>query len=210
MRRFLLVTLVAVATMSPASAQPRGGYGPAGPMMRGGFGAPPAGGGFRMVQAPPLPRTSGFGLGVGLGTSYGGGGGYRGGYGYGSGGFFAGGIGPSPYYVAPQPIYIPGGPAAAPAEPSGATVVSGVLPATLVIEYPAAAKVWLNDVEVTGDVDAMWTFTSRALRPGETATFRVRGRWTAGGKTFESERVVPLGPGARSRLLVVSGTEVRE
>ncbi|HYH65843.1 MAG TPA: hypothetical protein VD866_14185 [Urbifossiella sp.] len=216
MRCFLLVTVVAAATASSVAAQPRGGRSAAGPQLRGGFGAPPGGGGFRMVQAPPLPRTSGFGLGVGLGTTYGVGGGYPSGYGYGAGGFIAGGYGPSPYYVVPPPALPAGGIApapsapAAPAVPSGATALSGVLPATLVIEYPAAAKVWLNGVEVPGDAGATWTFTSRDLRPGEAAMFRVRGRWAAGGKTFESEREVPLGPGARSRLLVVSGTEVRE
>lgn len=180
--------------------------------MHGGFATPPAGGGFRMVQAPPLPRTSGFGLGVGYGTGYGLGGGYRSGYGYG-GGFITGGYGYSPYYVVPQPTYVGGGgggPTFVPAEPSGAGLVSGILPATLVIEYPAAAKVWLDGVEVPGDPDTTWTFTSRDLKRGETATFRVRGRWTANGKTFESVREIPLGPGARSRLLVVTGTEVRE
>jgi len=182
MRCVLLVTLATAATASSAVAQPRGR-------------APGRSGGFRIVQRPTTPQVGpGFIPGSGFG-----------------GGFVPGYI---PYYVVPPRAFPTGGgvvPAsAAPAEPSGATVVSGVLPATLVIEYPAAAKVWLNGVEVPGDAGATWTFTSRDLRRGETATFRVRGRWAVGGKTFESEREVPLGPGARSRLLVVSGTEVRE
>ncbi len=211
MRLLLLVPLVAAATAGPVGAQLRGGAGPVGPAqhggpaMRGGFGGPPAGSGFRMVQGYPLPRTSGFGIG---------GGGYGSGLGYGywSGGYIPGGVGPSPYYVVPQPAYVPsgGGPAVVRGEPSGATAVSGVLPAKLVVEYPAAAKVWLNGVEVPGDADTTWTFTSRDLRPGETATFRVRGRWSAGGKTFEAERDIPLGPGAQSRLTVILGRELRE
>lgn len=220
MRRFLLGTIAAIAASTPAYAQFRGGpIGPAprgGPPMQGGFGAP-AGGGFRMVQGYPLPRTSGFGLGVGLGTGYGLGGGYRNGYGYGAGGFIPGGYGYgydyAPYYFAPQaapaPIVVGSAPAV-PAEPSGAAALSGFLPATLVLQYPAAAKVWLNGVEVPGDADTSWTFTSRPLGRGDTATFRVRGRWVAGGKTFESEREVSLASGARSRLLVVSGNEVKE
>lgn len=219
MRYLLFGSLVLIATASPTPAQPRGGHGPGpgfhgGPAMHGGFGAP-AGGGFRIVQAPPVPRSTGFGLGVGYGSGYGLGGSYRGGYGYGAGGFITGGYGYSPYYVVPQPTFIGdggggGAPTFVPADPSGAGLVSGVLPATLVLEFPAPAKVWLNGVEVPGDADTSWTFTSRDLKRGETATFNVRGRWTANGKTFETVREVPLGPGARSRLLVVSGTEVRE
>ncbi|QDU22447.1 hypothetical protein [Urbifossiella limnaea] len=215
MRHLLLGSLAVIATTTPAGAQFRGGLSPgpgyrSGPAMRGNLG-PPAGGGFRMIQAPPPPRSTGFGLGVGVGTPYGIGGGFRSGYGYGYGGVYYGGGYPfTPYYTAPPPIVIGGGATVVPAEPSGAALVSGILPATLVLEYPAPAKVWLDGVEVPGDADTTWTFTSRDLKRGETVTFRVRGRWTANGKTFESEREVPLGPGARSRLLVVSGTEVRE
>jgi uncharacterized protein (TIGR03000 family) len=224
MRRYLTATLAAVVLTGPTAAQPRGGPPPPGfrgPAMRGGVSRPPTAG-FRIVQAPPVPRTTGFGLGVGLGSGYypgygPGGYGLRGGYGYGGyggygyGGFIGGGY--DPYYVVPPPVVTGGGPVfvpTAPAEPNTAGAVSGVLPATLVIQFPAAARVWLDGVEVPGDPDTTWTFTSRDLRPGETAAFRVRGRWAAGGRTYESEREVPLGPGARSRLVVVSGTEVTE
>lgn len=210
--RFTLTGLVAVTLCTgAATAQPRGSFGGGvrggpGPGMRPGG----SGGNFRMIQAYPLPRTPGFnnGFNNGFVPGYGFGGGL--GYGYGYGGFITGGY--APYYVVPQPVFVGGGGGAAPvsAEPSTAGAVSGLLPATLIMQYPAAAKVWVDGVEVAGEPDTDWTLTSKALRPGETATFRVRGRWEAGGKTYEATREVPLGPGARSRLIVVSGTEVRE
>jgi uncharacterized protein (TIGR03000 family) len=166
-----------------------------------------------------LTTLGGTGLGLGgygLRSGYYTGGLYGGGlYGgsryYGSGGFVSGGY--APYYVTPQPSYVP--PAGGvylppvPADPPTATALSGELPATLIVQFPAAARVWLDGVEVPGDADASWTFTSKDLKPGESATFRVRGRWEADGKTFEAVRDVPLGPGARSRLVVVSGNEVQ-
>ena len=228
MRYTLTGILAALVVPGLASAQFRGGPGGrpahAGPAMRGGVPHAPGGGGFRIIQAPPLPRSPGFGLGVGTGSGYypgygfGGGYGLRGGYGYGYGGYGYGGFisdgytsGYTPYYVLPQPTYLPGGgPGYVPSDSVPAGLVSGVLPATLVIQFPAPARVWLDGVAVEGEPDATWTLTSRDLRPGETATFRVRGRRTAGGKTYETSREIPLGPGARSRLLVVSGTEVAE
>jgi hypothetical protein len=208
MRRFLLGTLVAVAGTAPAVAQlPAGTGSPPGMPPASGFGGgfgnrvylgPRQPGSFRMTQAPGF-RAPGFGQPYPTGV-------YPG-YGWG-GGFVAGGY--APYVVVPVPVEVPQSVPSGPAPPSTVTSVSGVLPATLVLQYPAAAKVWLDGVEVPGSPDDTWTLTSRDLRPGETATFRVRGRWASGGRTYESVREVPLGPGARSRLVVVSGTEIRE
>ncbi len=209
--RFFLLTGLTAATLGvgDAAAQPRGSFG-------GGFRGPGPGmrpgaprGDFRMIQAYPLPRTPGFAPGFYPGYGFGGGFGVPGGYGY--GGFLSGGY--APYYVVPPAVISDGGDGgAAPvaAGPSTALAVSGQLPATLVLQFPAAAKVWVDGTEVAGEPDTDWTLTSKVLRPGETATFRVRGRWEAGGKTYEAVREVPLGPGARSRLIVVSGTEVRQ
>ncbi len=213
MRGLLAGLAIVLVLVSPAAAQRRPGGGSFGGGFRGPAASPGPAGGFRMIQAPPgyrqpnFARTSppGFYPGYGFGGGYG-----WGGYGY--GGFVAGGY--SPYFVVPQPDVVTGGggPAYAPVapEPSPASVLSGQLPATLVVQFPAAARVWLDGVALPGDPDTDWTLTSKALRPGETATFRVRGRWEAAGKTYEAVREIPLGPGARSRLLVVSGTEVKE
>ena len=216
--RLLLLTGLAAASLGVgnATAQPRGSFG-------GGFRGPGPGmrpgaprGDFRIIQAYPLPRTPGFAPGFPPGYGFTGGIGVPGGFGYGYGGVGYGGFisgGYAPYYVVPPAVISGGGGGVAPpvvSEPSTALAVSGQLPAILVLQFPAAAKVWVDGTEVAGEPDTEWTLTSKVLRPGETATFRVRGRWEAGGKTYEAVREVPLGPGARSRLIVVSGTEVRE
>jgi hypothetical protein len=105
--------------------------------------------------------------------------------------------------------------------------VSGEASATVVVQFPAAAEVWVGGKKVHGDPVAErpqaapaliaadgsspteWTLTSPALKPGQTHTFEVKGRWTAGGKTFEASRSVTVTAGGRNRLIVVSGTEVR-
>ena len=55
---------------------------------------------------------------------------------------------------------------------------------------------------------AEWTLTTPVLKPGETHTFEVRGRWNAGGKTYEATRSVTVKAGDRARLIVASGSEV--
>lgn len=103
-------------------------------------------------------------------------------------------------------------PAPAPAAPSPPTHIvelSGQAPATLTMEFPAAATVWLDGKEVAGDAATVRALTSPVLRPGEQYTFHVRARWESNGTTYETTRDVPLGPGDRSRLLVVSGTAVK-
>ncbi|HEX4608311.1 MAG TPA: hypothetical protein VH092_08905 [Urbifossiella sp.] len=221
MRRFLFGTLAVIVTGGTAVAQHHGGGGHAGGHVGGAhMGAAHVGGfhpagNYHIVQSP-VYRSGGIGLyggGIGLYGGYGGlgyggygGGGYGGGgYGYGAGAY-------SPYYGSPSygalgaggPVYVPVLPNTPPA------AISGLLPATLIIQYPVAAKVWLDGVEIPGDPDVSWTLTSKDLRPGETATFKIRGRWEADGKTYEATREIPLGPGARSRLVVVSGNEVKE
>ena len=52
--------------------------------------------------------------------------------------------------------------------------------------------------------------TSPVLRQGQQHTFLVKARWNSDGKTYETKRAVTLGAGDRSRLLIVSGDEVKE
>lgn len=209
---------------SPAFAQHRGGgamhaptHGPTHGAAHGPTHVGPQQGGYHMIQGsgtyrPPItgvPFSSGvprYGLsgGIGYGGLGVGGLGY-GGLGYGSG-FYSYGV-PS---AAPRVSYYTPPSLVLPPAPSAATVLSGQSPATLTVQFPAAARIWVDGVEVPGDPDTDWTLTSKVLRPGETATFKVRGRWTQDGKTLEATREVALGPGARSRLVVVSGNAVEE
>jgi hypothetical protein len=105
---------------------------------------------------------------------------------------------------------------------------SGEMNATVVVQFPAAAEIWVGGKQVRGDAvaersrtsialiaaeggsqPAEWTLTSPALKPGETHTFEVKGRWRVGGKTVEATRTVTVTAGDRKRSIVVSGTEVR-
>lgn len=86
--------------------------------------------------------------------------------------------------------------------------VSGESSATLVVEFPAAAELWVGGLK-RNEATPEWALTSPALKPGESHTFEVRGRWKAGGKTFEATKSVTVTAGARHRVIVVSGTEAR-
>lgn len=124
------------------------------------------------------------------------------------GGFYGGGFyGGYPSSFAapgPQPAadYIP-----SPGVPTRMIEMSNQFPATLTLQFPAAAKVWLDGKEVAGDPAAERVVTSPVLRPGQSYTFKVRAEWDADGKTYEYTREATLGSGDRSRVLVLSGTE---
>jgi uncharacterized protein (TIGR03000 family) len=81
-------------------------------------------------------------------------------------------------------------------------------PATLALQFTYATEVWVNGKKLDGDAADEWTVSSPALKPGESYTFQIKARWKTGGKTYEATRSVTLSAGDRSRLIVVSGTEV--
>jgi uncharacterized protein (TIGR03000 family) len=83
-------------------------------------------------------------------------------------------------------------------------------PATLTLQFPAAAEVWIDGKKVSDTKKEEQVLTSPALRDGETYTFDVKARWIQKGKTFEAKRSVAVAAGDRSRLSIISGTEVRE
>ena len=95
------------------------------------------------------------------------------------------------------------------AEPS-VIALSNEFPATLTLQFPAAAEVWLDGKKMTGGATAERVLTSPVLTQTQQYTFAVRARWTTGGKTYEAKRSVALGAGDRSRLYIVSGDEVKE
>jgi hypothetical protein len=172
------------------------------------------GSGFR-PPAPPvglraLPQRPVYRAGYTPFYPYGYGGYGYGGYGYGFGGGFITSGYYSSYYVVPGPgLYDAPPPVAAPATPTHIVELSGQYPATLVLEFPAAARVWLDKTQVPGDPATTRTITSPVIRPGEQHTFHIRAEWDTGGKSYEYHRDVTLGPGDRSKLLVVSGNPKR-
>jgi uncharacterized protein (TIGR03000 family) len=94
--------------------------------------------------------------------------------------------------------------------PVGALAIGDQFPATLVLEFPAPAEVWVDGQKGEGKPTTEWTLTSPLIRTGTDFTFKVKARWKAGGKTYEYERNVTVASGNRSRALVVAGTEVKE
>jgi len=114
-----------------------------------------------------------------------------------------------PVVIEPAPV--PNGRAGARnAELATMNTLSGEASATLVVQLPAAAEIWVGGKKVTGAPVAEWTLTSPTLKTGESHTFEVRSRWKADGKTFEVSRSLTVAAGLRSRSMVISGTEVKE
>jgi len=138
-------------------------------------------------------------------------------------GGFVGGYAYSPYvdqFYAPFTAYAGGylpsdvlsGPAAGEpvveVAPTRIVELSNEFPATVTLEFPAAAKVWLDGKPVEGETGKERVLTSPVLKPGQQYTFKVKAQWDANGKTYEYTRDVTVGPGDRSKLTVLSGTPV--
>lgn len=126
------------------------------------------------------------------------------GYGFfGFGGYY-------PPYAGPVVVIVEP-PAAGPARrPEPSVVLANEFPAILNAQFPAPARVWLNGKELPGGAKGAWALESPALPVGTAHTFEFEARWELNGKTYTAKRAVPVRAGDRSRLQVVSGTEVRE
>lgn len=81
--------------------------------------------------------------------------------------------------------------------------------ATVMVELPASAEVWLNDRRQKGSASE-WMLTSALLPPDSQATFTIRAQWTDGGTRYEWERVVTAAAGDKSRIVVARGTPVKK
>lgn len=151
------------------------------------------------LQVIPVMAPYGYPVTPFYGAAFGG----IGGLGYGIG-YPVGGVN-----VFPTTVNVTQSVAAAGARPAVAAVVpTKEYAATLTLQFPRAAEVWLNGTKVDGDAAEERTLKSPVLTAGEQYTFAVKARWTSGGKTYEATRTVTLSGGDRSRLLILSGTEV--
>lgn len=112
-------------------------------------------------------------------------------------------------FIVPQPVVTVEQPVA-PSRPEPTIVLANQFPATLTLQFPAAAEVWLDGEKVEGAASDERVLTSPVLRAGQSYAFDVKARWKNNGKTYETTRRVSVGSGDRSRLLIVSGEEVRE
>ncbi|MBM3981829.1 MAG: hypothetical protein FJ304_16450 [Planctomycetes bacterium] len=193
MTRLAIALSALVALVPGAFAQPRG---PQLPLAPGVMPASPFGPGMpfnprpgtvqpSFVFPPLLPNVWDFG------------------YGY---GFVYPSYAPPYYYVVPQPPQVVEVPAR-PSEPR--VVLAQEFPATLIVQFPVPAEVWLDGAKLGGDPADERVLTSPILKPGARHTFNVKARWTTGGKTYEATRTLALGPGDKSRLFILSGDEVK-
>ncbi len=94
--------------------------------------------------------------------------------------------------------------------PSYLVEVSGTFSASLALQFPAAATVWVNGKELAGKPATDRTITSPAIEAGQDYTFQIKAQWKANGKTYEYKREAKVGPGDRSKLIVLNGTEVKK
>ena len=132
--------------------------------------------------------------------------------GYGSGGFYSGygindnfGNFPVPFTVSATP----------PLQGTSPVVTSGPSPdsaltAQLAIEFPAEVELKIDGKTdttrgVKTDAGVTRTVTTRALKPGETATVTVSAEWEQDGKPVEWGREVTLTRGETARLKVARG-----
>jgi uncharacterized protein (TIGR03000 family) len=205
----ILVTLLAVGALAASAAAQPGNLplspgvrpaSPYGPGMPAGIGPATTAPGQPGVIYFPAIAPWGWATGWGYQTYSP----FGGGFNYAFGGYLPYGYGYAPLAPVPQQTVTVEEPRREPT-----IVLANEFPATLVLQFPAAAEVWMNGEAVKGRAADERTLTSPVLKQGQKFTFEVKARWTRGGKTYESEQTVTLGPGDRSRLFVVSGTEVK-
>ncbi|MCE9567177.1 MAG: hypothetical protein K8U57_34680 [Planctomycetes bacterium] len=115
------------------------------------------------------------------------------------------------YGYAPTASFAFGGPSyVVDYQPAPVPVIGYSAPAVLTLEFPAPAELWVNGKKGDGKPTTEWVLTSPTLNSNTAYLFEVTARWTIGGKTYESERAVPVMSGNRSRALVVGGREIKE
>ena len=105
---------------------------------------------------------------------------------------------------------IPEPPPQPPRKPEPLIVFSEELPASLTMQFPSPADVWLDGKKVTTKPTEVQELTTPSIPIDRTFTFNVKARWSSGGKTYETKRAIAVKPGEQSRLLVVSGEEVEK
>jgi uncharacterized protein (TIGR03000 family) len=118
-----------------------------------------------------------------------------------------------PWYWQPQPIVVVNTPVVVPAvsprSPDMPSIAFAEVPATLKLQFPAAAEVWVDGVKSADPPTASRDLASAPIKLGAEHTFRVKARWTLDGTTYEVERTSTVAAGGSKKLLVVSGTPVK-
>jgi uncharacterized protein (TIGR03000 family) len=107
------------------------------------------------------------------------------------------------------PVAAPEPAARAVARPVESVQLANEFPATLTLQLPVAGDVWVNGKKAPGGASEDHVLTSPVLAAGKSYTFDVKARWTLDGKTYEATRLVTVGSGDRTRVIVVTGTAVK-
>lgn len=134
---------------------------------------------------------------------------WGGGYGYGYyGGFAYPGFGQPPaVVVVPQPVFVaPSNPARIAEDTDRA---AALVSATLTLELPAAADVWLDGEKQPTSADATRTLAGPPMKLGASYTFKVRAEWADGGTRYKTEQTTAVRAGERGKLTVYAGTPVK-
>lgn len=200
----VLIGLASVANAQPRQPQPLSpGVMPANPI---GPGLPFPAGAIPQRPGPDSPNTVFFP--VALPTGWGVGWAYQTFSPWTGFSYVYGGIVPPGAPMLQQQVIVEQPAAPRRAEPT--VILANEFPATLTVQLPAAAEVWLDGKKVKGDKAEEVVLTSPVLTANQEYTFLVKARWSSKGKTYEAKRAVTLKAGDRSRLGIVSGDEVRE
>lgn len=120
-----------------------------------------------------------------------------------------------PWYWQQQPIVVINAPVVVPATPTPRpndmpSIAFAEVPATLKLQFPAPADVWLDGVKLNGPTTDIRELTSTPLKFGVEHTFRIKARWTLGATDYEVERSSTVPAGGSKKLLIISGTPVKE
>jgi hypothetical protein len=100
--------------------------------------------------------------------------------------------------------------ASSPARPSETPSIAGTeVAATLNLQLPAPAEVWLDGVKLDGPPTDNRSLPSPPMKFGTEYTFQIRARWTLSGNDYEVERTSTVAAGGSKKLLIVSGTLVK-
>lgn len=124
-------------------------------------------------------------------------------------GFYTPGLYPPPVVVVPQPQPAPVAPVNPARAAEDADRAAATAPATLTLELPAVADLWLDGEKQPSSADTTRTLVSAPLPIGREFTFNIRAQWVENGTTYEAKKTTSIRAGERGKVAVYAGTPVK-